>query len=49
MMVPALRIDPERLLSRIGQLAEIGAIEGGGCCRLALTDEDKAARDLVVS
>jgi len=44
-----LRIDAERLLSHIGQLAEIGAIEGGGCCRLALTDEDKAGRDSVVS
>ena len=43
------RIDAERLLSRLGQLAQIGAIDGGGCCRLALTDEDKAGRDLVVS
>jgi N-carbamoyl-L-amino-acid hydrolase len=30
-------------------LAEFGAIAGGGCCRLALTDDDKAGRDLVVS
>ena len=44
-----LRIDAERLLSRLGQLAQIVAIDGGGCCRLALTDEDKAGRDLVVS
>lgn len=29
-------------------LAEVGAIDGGGVCRLALTDEDKAGRDLVV-
>jgi N-carbamoyl-L-amino-acid hydrolase len=29
-------------------LAGIGAIEGGGCARLALSDEDKAGRDLVV-
>ena len=27
-------------------LAEIGAIPNGGCCRLTLTDEDKRARDL---
>ena len=27
---------------------EIGAIEGGGCARLALTDDDKIGRDLVV-
>jgi len=44
----ALRIDADRLLRRLGRLAEIGAIEGGGCCRLALTDEDRAGRDLVV-
>jgi beta-ureidopropionase / N-carbamoyl-L-amino-acid hydrolase len=46
---PRLQIDAERLLARLDQLAQIGAIEGGGCCRLALTDEDKAGRDLVVS
>ncbi len=27
----------------------MGAIDGGGCCRLALTDEDRAGRDLVVT
>jgi N-carbamoyl-L-amino-acid hydrolase len=42
-----LRIDGERLCRRIAELAEIGAIEGGGVCRLALTDADRAARDLV--
>ena len=30
-------------------LASIGAIDGGGCARLALTDEDAAGRDLVVA
>ena len=35
-----LRIDPDRLMARIGQLGEIDALEGGGVCRLALTDED---------
>jgi N-carbamoyl-L-amino-acid hydrolase len=44
----ALRIDAERLMRRLERLADIGAIEGGGCCRLALTDEDRAGRDLVV-
>ena len=48
MKATELRIDGERLLARIDALAEIGAIEGGGCCRLALTDADKAGRDLVV-
>lgn len=42
------RIDAGRLMTRLGELAEIGPIEGGGSCRLALTDEDKAGRDRVV-
>jgi len=44
-----LRINWARLKSRLDRLAEIGAGENGACCRLALTDEDKAGRDLVVS
>jgi N-carbamoyl-L-amino-acid hydrolase len=44
-----LRIDGPRLLDRLRALAEIGAIDGGGVDRLALTDADAAARDLVVS
>jgi N-carbamoyl-L-amino-acid hydrolase len=44
-----LRIDPERLRRSLEQLAEIGATEGGGVHRLALSDEDKRARDLFVS
>ena len=43
-----LRIDTERLISRIEKLGQIGSIEGGGVCRLALTDEDRRGRDLVV-
>lgn len=44
-----LTIDADRLLTRLDELARIGAIEGTkGCARLALTDEDKAGRDLVV-
>ena len=44
-----LRIDIDRLIDRLGALAEIGAIEGTeGCARLALTDEDKRGRNLVV-
>ena len=42
-----LQINGERLNQRIAQLAEIGAIDGGGCARLALSDADKAGRDLV--
>ncbi|MDR3099244.1 MAG: Zn-dependent hydrolase [Paraburkholderia sp.] len=43
----APRIDLARLLARIEALAQVGAIEGGGVCRLALSDEDRAGRDLV--
>jgi N-carbamoyl-L-amino-acid hydrolase len=43
-----LRINCARLLGRISELANIGAIEGGGVCRLALTPEDKLGRDQVV-
>jgi N-carbamoyl-L-amino-acid hydrolase len=42
-----LRIDWPRLKARLDRLAEIGVGENGACCRLALTDEDKAGRDLV--
>jgi N-carbamoyl-L-amino-acid hydrolase len=43
-----LRINAKRLLARLDELATIGATADGSCCRLALTDEDKAGRDLVV-
>jgi N-carbamoyl-L-amino-acid hydrolase len=43
-----LHVDLERLIGRIHRLGEVGALEGGGVCRLALSPEDKAARDLVV-
>lgn len=46
-MNAGLRIDGDRLMRRIAALAEIGAIDGGGCARLALTDADKAGRDRV--
>ena len=42
-------ISPDRLLARIAMLAEIGATGDGGCARIALTDDDRAGRDLVVS
>lgn len=43
-----LRVNIDRLLGRIAALAQVGAIDGGGVCRLALSEEDKAGRDLVV-
>ena len=44
-----LRVNGARLMERLMDLAEIGSIDGGGCARLALTDEDKAGRDLVIA
>jgi len=43
---PDLRIDGTRLWSRVMSMGEIGATAAGGCNRQALTDEDKAGRDL---
>ncbi len=53
-MGPAtLRVDGPRLLHRLDALAEVGSIEGPdgsrGSARLALTDADRAGRDLVVT
>jgi N-carbamoyl-L-amino-acid hydrolase len=48
-MPSALRINGERLWSSLMTLAAIGGTQRGGCNRQALTDEDKAARDLFVS
>jgi N-carbamoyl-L-amino-acid hydrolase len=48
-----LRVDVERLVGRIEALGEIGQVIGPngerGCARLALTDADRAGRDLVVT
>lgn len=43
-----LNINLDRLIKRVNALGEIGKLEGGGVARLALTDEDKLGRDLVV-
>jgi beta-ureidopropionase / N-carbamoyl-L-amino-acid hydrolase len=42
-------INADRLSSSLGEMARIGATPKGGVCRLALTDADKAGRDLFVS
>ena len=47
--VADLAISLPRLCARLDALAEIGPIENGGNARLALTDEDRAGRDLVTS
>ena len=46
----SLRVDGARLIDRLDELARIGAIpDTQGCSRLALTDDDRAGRDLVVA
>lgn len=45
---PRLHIDSDRLWQSLMDLAQIGATPKGGVCRIALTDEDKQGRDLVV-
>ncbi len=47
--VDQLRIDGKRLWRRHMEMARIGSIAGSGCCRLAMTQEDGAARDLLRS
>ena len=44
-----LRINGSRLIARLQSLAAIGATPQGGCRRLALSDEDRAGRDWLVS
>lgn len=48
-MDPIPRIDGARLTERLMKLGTLGALPGGGVCRLALTDADKAGRDQVVA
>lgn len=45
---PRPRIDLSRLMGRIEALGRIGALPGGGVCRLALTPADGEGRRLVV-
>lgn len=45
----AISIDAERLWSRHMEMARIGAIDGTGSCRLAMTAEDAEARALLAS
>lgn len=41
-------IAPDRLMQRINDHAALGAIEGGGVCRIALTEADRQGRDQLV-
>jgi beta-ureidopropionase / N-carbamoyl-L-amino-acid hydrolase len=42
-----LRVNGARLVGRLQELGRVGALEGGGCARLALTEADRQGRDLV--
>ncbi|MEC4775396.1 Zn-dependent hydrolase [Burkholderia cenocepacia] len=44
----SIRVDGKRLWDSLMEVAKIGATPKGGVCRLALTDLDKAGRDLIV-
>lgn len=44
-----LKIDGDRLWQSLMTLGEIGGTEKGGCCRLALSDLDRQARDLFIT
>ena len=44
-----IRINGDRLWQRLMTMAQIGATAKGGVCRVTLTDEDKAGRDLFVN
>ena len=47
-MTASPRIDLDRLLGRFDTFNRIGALPGGGNCRLALSDDDRTGRDLLV-
>ncbi len=44
-----VRINGDRLWQRLMTMAQIGGTAKGGVCRVTLTDEDKAGRDLFVN
>jgi N-carbamoyl-L-amino-acid hydrolase len=46
-MEPLLTVNLSRLIQTVKESAKIGAIPGGGLCRLSLTMEDKEIRDLL--
>jgi N-carbamoyl-L-amino-acid hydrolase len=48
-MTKALRVNGDRMWSRLMQMAQIGATAHGGCNRQALTDGDIAGRNLLSS
>jgi N-carbamoyl-L-amino-acid hydrolase len=49
MMSANLQINIQRLSQRLKDLAQIGALKNGGVSRLALTEDDREGRNLVVN
>ncbi len=47
-MSSPLRVDDQRLWRSHMAMGEVGALPNGGCCRAALSADDKAGRDLFV-
>ena len=47
-MTTTARVDEARLWQSHVEMARIGALPNGGCCRTALSADDKAGRDLFV-
>ena len=50
-MTPTVKpvVNDKRLLTRLSDLAKLGATKDGGVCRLALTDNDRLGRDFLVA
>lgn len=46
-MIDNLRVNGDRLWDSLMEMAQIGATEKGGVCRLALSDLDRQSRDLL--
>ena len=47
--MPNITTNIDRLWKSLEDMARVGATKAGGSCRVALTDEDKAGRDLFAS
>lgn len=48
-MTAEVPVDKDRLWQSLMEMAKIGALPNGGCCRTALSADDKLGRDLFVS
>jgi len=47
-MAIEVSVSSDRLWQSLMSMAEIGKLPNGGCCRTALSNEDKRGRDLFV-